>query len=318
MRSLGQLLGVAAFFAGPYFVVAALGESFWTILLRAEDLERGSYWFLGWLITVLLLLAWCALLIAAGLLAYHLVSAPFAALEDFAARSEQARVDRERARQEEERRRDEFQASQTQTRNRILALVAEAENAYGQTTTYLLSAEQALDRAEREFADGAFAPFWDATEDALRGLAGYKSVVNRVAQLAAAYKNGIKTLVTQAPAFCISISTLPDAKPTAERLASVVRQAQRSPHFATIYELRRTNALLIAGFGSLGEAINGLGTRIEYSVQGLVGALDELRADVKVSDQIDDIRELLQDDSEAQREVHTKALDMLDDLRSRE
>ena len=62
---------------------------------------------------------------------------------------------------------------------------------------------------------------------------------------------------------------LPDARPTAQRLAVVVRKAQKDFHFATIFEQRKTNKILVAGFSTLASAIYEIGDAISYSLNNL-------------------------------------------------
>jgi hypothetical protein len=52
-------------------------------------------------------------------------------------------------------------------------------------------------------------------------------------------------------------------------LRRIVRMGQTNFQFANIWEHRRTREVLIAGFRTLGEAINNLGTTIEYSISYL-------------------------------------------------
>jgi methyl-accepting chemotaxis protein len=71
------------------------------------------------------------------------------------------------------------------------------------------------------------------------------------------------------------------AKDSAGRLQRIVRKAQRNFEFATIYEQRKTNEILIAGFATLGEAIYGLGSRLEQSIGMLCERIDDLSSSME-------------------------------------
>ena len=57
-------------------------------------------------------------------------------------------------------------------------------------------------------------------------------------------------------------------------MRSIVRQAQKDFHFATIFEQRRTNGILVAGFANLGSAIEDMGSRIDGSIKTLTQTLE--------------------------------------------
>jgi hypothetical protein len=69
---------------------------------------------------------------------------------------------------------------------------------------------------------------------------------------------------------------VPAGQPIADRLRGVVRKGQTSFQFATIYEQRRTNQILIAGFVTLGDALERLRTQIANDLGDLQTRLDEL------------------------------------------
>lgn len=56
---------------------------------------------------------------------------------------------------------------------------------------------------------------------------------------------------------------------SSDRLRSIVGKAQRNFQFATIYEQRRTNQLLVAGFENLAQALDGIGFHIQSSIEAL-------------------------------------------------
>lgn len=117
-----------------------------------------------------------------------------------------------------------------------------------------------LDAAEAEFAEGAFAPFWDAVENAVRHLGEADAEMKKIAESMGQYRQLLGLLDQEPPALVLGV--LPSGTPTSDRLRSLVRRGQKSFRFATIYEQRRTNQILIAGFTSLGEALDRIGDRL--------------------------------------------------------
>ena len=65
------------------------------------------------------------------------------------------------------------------------------------------------------------------------------------------------------------LNSVPDASSVMIQLARVVRLGQTNFEFANIWEHRRTREVLIAGFRTLGDALNTLGATIEHSVSAL-------------------------------------------------
>ena len=168
----------------------------------------------------------------------------------------------------------EAQASQLRQYSRTAAGVTL------ETPAVLGQAELALNRAEEEFEEGYFSPFWEAIEEATDCLREFDERIHRITGLYQSFKLVAPKLGDAAPAFTIQSELIPDPNPTHERLRQLYRKAQKIASFAQIYEQRRqvteqrrTNALLKAGFASLGDAIHQIGSRIN-------DALDELRRDV--------------------------------------
>lgn len=170
-----------------------------------------------------------------------------------------------------------------------------------------------LDKAEEEFRDGAFAPFWEAIERAATSLGDFNEKVDEIhnnhkihirylsdAQrlnkphewlamwkslraetflpFLEAWKKNQKhrEFDLQAPTFPISnqsVEAMRASDMVIKRMGQIVRNAQRNFQFASIYEQRKTNKILVAGFKNLSQAIDGLGNKIE-------GAIDNLRSDI--------------------------------------
>jgi|GEM_PF-2624685 len=176
-----------------------------------------------------------------------------------------AEVDREKAKQE----------AIVSRRAYLESLLSSSKNNFHNIPKIVIAAEEYLDLAEREFADRAFAPFWDQIENATNRLAAYYyQQVQLLERNAVEYRQGILALRGNMPLFSDPTRQLPDARPTAARLAAVVRKAQTDFQFATIYEQRKTNHILVQGFGTLAAAIYSLGNMISSSLSDLSRTLD--------------------------------------------
>lgn len=180
------------------------------------------------------------------------------------------------ARQETEARRlaaERHAAEQRALSLRLSSVVSDATQTAAGLPTLRRSAESALNLAEREFDDGAFAPFWDAIEKAVKNLANFEVTTQRLIQNSRFYSGEAAKLEIPPPPFRIGVDTLPDASRTADRMRTVVRRAQKDFHFASIYEQRKTNQLLIAGFSTLGQAIGEFADRLDSSLEQLSSAV---------------------------------------------
>lgn len=230
--------------------------------------------------------------------------------------------------QEEEHRRHEAlsrkrAAEAAEKEQRALALsltnlVSDSAKAAKSLPDLTRSAERAIDVAEREFDDGAFAPFWDAIEQAAHKLATFESTIQQLIRNSTVYKSQASK-VSPPPPFQLGLDTLPDATDTAERMRSVVRRAQKNFQFATIYEQRKTNQLLVVGFSTLGQAINELGARLESSLDTLGSSVSIAISDAssQIASEIELSREQAAQDAAAQRQHDSQEREMLDNIQHR-
>ena len=183
---------------------------------------------------------------------------------------------------------------------------------------HLLLVERNLDQAETEFDDCAFAPFWDAIERALLSMGQYldgtrqlRERLTRHSQLSTAY--GVST-----PRFPLSpqtIGKLSISAASSERMRSLVRRAQRNHKFATIYEMRRSNQLLAAGFNTLAQCIDGMSARITESIHDLSASIsNEMQSSRGTMDKHhEDVMRAGREHDEREK----KALEMLDNIQRR-
>jgi hypothetical protein len=190
---------------------------------------------------------------------------------------------------------------------------------------HLDSAEKWLDRAEVDFADSAFAPFWDSVENATKWLAHFDEGIHHIKDNSLRYTELIKKYEDTSPQFPLarqSVEKLGVGSVTAKRMQSIVRQAQRNFQFATIYEQRKTNQILVAGFTNLANALNEMTWRITDSINNLAGSIDGMASTLSESMQaihsrIGDIHEEFSKEASERTVREEKALEMLDNIQRR-
>lgn len=134
---------------------------------------------------------------------------------------------------------------------------------------YLEEVDAWLEEAEEEYEANAFAPFWDAVEEAVGWLGDFYDDANEIAGNADRYYQNLNGVQHTFPVFPVTLQTIPDASPQIERLRRVVRLGQTNFQFANIWEHRKTREVMIAGFRTLNEAVYELGNRIEDSISNL-------------------------------------------------
>lgn len=179
----------------------------------------------------------------------------------------------------------------------------------------LEKANLSIDKAEEEFEEGVIPVFWDEVEMAANHLAQYEFHLQNLNDKVIEYRSKSQQLDSNVQAFPVSIKALPDSSNVAHRFRAVVRKAQKNFQFVSIYEQRKTNKLLVAGFSSLGEAIGGLGERLDNSLQQLTSSLSQ--ANDLVLNELRQAREHLERDSEERREHEAQTRKMLDNIQRR-
>jgi len=227
---------------------------------------------------------------------------------------------------------DPITSRATSIRILMSVLGEQSTNHFESLPKYLSSAEDYLDQAEVDFADGAFVPFWDSIENAAKALAHFNEGVNNIKENLARYTELISECEGPLPQFPLareSVTKLGVATGTAERMETIVRAAQCNFQFASIYEQHKTNQILVAGFSNLAQALEEMTWQINTSIGGLAGLVDVMSLTVNESiyaihSRMDDIAErasehtdeLMEKASEsAARE--SKALEMLDNIQRR-
>jgi methyl-accepting chemotaxis protein len=94
-------------------------------------------------------------------------------------------------------------------------------------------------------------------------------------------------------------------------MKAMVRKAQCDFQFAIIYEQRKTNKILIAGFTNLAQALEGMGDRISASIDSLSGLVSDL------SESLFDIHERMGEMAESAMQHDSNLRESLSAIHSR-
>lgn len=267
---------------------------------------------------------WAALFVPAGIVIGIMVPIHEAIHEENARR--------QAAKAEEEARRQRHREEQHVYRNQMIALGEQSLVLFESMPNQLRSAEGYLDQAEAEFADGAFAPFWDCIENAAQLLGRFDEGVRQIKDNSDRYSGLIRKYEAVPPRYPLaheSVTKLTVAGTSAERMQGIVRKAQRDFQFATIYEQRKTNQILVAGFTNLAQALKDMTWQLTasiddlaQSVDGMASTLDEsLRA---INSRLGDVAETASRHADQASEAAAQAsmreqevLQMLDNIQRR-
>lgn len=249
------------------------------------------------------------------------------------------KAEQERQRQEEIARDDAHKAQQQTYQSELVNIGSTSLNLFEAMPTHLLDAESLLDQAERDFNEGAFAPFWDSIERATMRLGRFDSSVASISHHSKRHGELAKVYEAMPPRFPIvidSIRGMTAANTTSGRMRAIVRTAQCNFQFASIYEQRKTNHLLVAGFTNLAQALDGMGARIAESIDGLSTQVSEMsstlnssltslgqqleegnQATHNLTETVKGLHGTVQKEASEQAERHDRALVMLDNIQRR-
>lgn len=177
-------------------------------------------------------------------------------------------------------------AQQKRVRERLLAINDESFNLLNSMPAWIDSAEGHLDQAEIEFVEGAFAPFWNSVERAVVSLATFDEAVQKLENNSCEYMDLVTRCKGPVPSFAVTAVSpvrMRLATATSDRLHGIVRRAQRDFQFSVIYEHRKTNQILVAGFRNLAQAVEEMGSRITASIESLTTTIDKMTATIDES-----------------------------------
>lgn len=154
--------------------------------------------------------------------------------------------------------------------NRLLAVSIDLVNLLPQQ---LNKASSLLKQAQHEYHNNAFGPFWDAVEQAVQMMGDFNDKAKEMSLNATKYYNNLKVINHNFPPFYVKPEKLPDPSPVIRELQSTIRMGQTNFQFADIWEQRKTREVMIAGFRTLGEAINNLSITVEDTISDLKNSI---------------------------------------------
>lgn len=213
-------------------------------------------------------------------------------------------------------------AAQEMAQSELSRLGGQSIQHFEEMPRSLLTAESSLDQAERDFTEGAFAPFWGSIEKTAMQLGYFDNSVRSITSNLKRYTDVEKQCDEHVQPFPLSgksIQAMAAGNTTNDRMKALVRKAQCNFQFASIYEQRRTNTLLVAGFQNLAQAIDGLGDRITSSIDFLGTQISDMSSSLgaslsELNSHVNQLHSLYRREAAIHAERHDKALDMLDNI----
>jgi len=143
----------------------------------------------------------------------------------------------------------------------------------------LQAADGDLNIAQVDFAETAYEPYWAAIERAARHLADFHYGTTEVNRLAAEYTSLCAAYPGTPPSFPATTDLVEKfhvAETIATQMCEMVRLAHRDRDFAMIFQQRKTNRILVDGFGNLASTIDRVGDSIRGAVSDLSGSLERV------------------------------------------
>lgn len=132
-----------------------------------------------------------------------------------------------------------------------------------------MSASKSIDIAKTDLSENAISPFWDKIEETSRYLGLFKEAVDQLILNGEIYS---KILVEKKHNFPIPFpigTNISISETLINDYNSIVRTAQTKFEFANIWEHRKTQKILVAGFQTLEQAINNMKYEILSAIQNL-------------------------------------------------
>lgn len=153
------------------------------------------------------------------------------------------------------------------------ANLKQSQSMFAELPDLLKEASEWLEDAQKDYKDNAFAPFWEDVEEVVRCLGSFYDNVRSLSKNARDYYSSLKGRSHSFPVFPVQQRNIPDPMPVVEEFHRIVRLGQTNFQFANIWEHRLTRKVMIAGFQTLGNAVNNLSDTLEASMSYLQGAV---------------------------------------------
>lgn len=132
------------------------------------------------------------------------------------------------------------------------------------------------------FKESQFAPFWDNIEKTMIEIDQYYDTIENIKDNTSYYHklvleyDGSQGKLIDFPLTEDTIKSLGIINELESTMKKIIYPAQSNINFASIYEMRRTNQILVAGFNNLSSAINGLSDTLSFQLNDLSCDLNNL------------------------------------------
>jgi hypothetical protein len=132
------------------------------------------------------------------------------------------KVDREQRRLTEEKAKAAAHEAERVTTH-VRELLVSSNKMTTRLPDLLMQTSHALRRADQEYRENAFGPFWDAVEDAARSLDAIRGAIDELGKSAHSYYNVLEGRRHTFAGFPVRRDAVPDTRPVIEHFRSIVR-----------------------------------------------------------------------------------------------
>lgn len=203
-------------------------------------------------------------------------------------------------RKKENRKKWQQAQKQKQARKSIVDSISHAKECYQRINYHYGEAGKYLVKAETAFKNRAYSPFWDAIENAALELGHFSENVRRLSTKVQQYKKGEK----QYEGYNQYSFPLKDAQITHVRgicknskfqnkMRNILEKAQQDYEFSSIFEQRKTQKLIVAGFKNLEDVLTIVGNKTTSALETLNNTVQA--SNIEITSAIDDLGGVIMD-----------------------
>ena len=177
--------------------------------------------------------------------------------------------------------REQEEELQEEARSEISEIVSYARSHFQDLYQHHRQAKKALDNAEIYFNENLYSPFWDAVEGAASELGSFSQKMANLSEQLQAYVKWTAIYEGTPDKFPVTVDEFREIRQLgaesklSDRMRNIVRAAQRDFHFSSIFEQRKTQKSIIAGFESFEDVLNDVGDQITYEVENLNNTMQD-------------------------------------------
>ena len=131
---------------------------------------------------------------------------------------------------------------------------------------FLQNADNCIKKCRVEFQQSAFDPYWTLVENATYSFEEFRKSTKTINHFLNEYYRKLKGQKHSFPIFPIDINSIPVPTKLLDEFQQVVRLGQTNFQFASIWEQRKIRQVLIAGFQTLGEAVDNMASVVHNEI----------------------------------------------------